>query len=245
MKPSELHRHFRELPPRSLAAIAGDVPGLVVAPHQDDESLGCGGLIAAACQAGVPPLVVFVTDGAASHPQSRRFGAGARRAIREQEARIGAAALGLSEERLVFLRLPDGSAPHGGATFDAAVLRIVQLLEREHSRVIFAPWKHDPHGDHVAAHRMAAAAAKRTGARLLSYPVWGWTLTDETELPGPLPDGMRLDITEQLEAKRAAIAAHASQHGKVITDDPDGFVMPPEFLALFDVPFEVFLSEPT
>ncbi|HEY6432107.1 MAG TPA: PIG-L deacetylase family protein [Acetobacteraceae bacterium] len=241
MRPSELHRHFRELPLASLAALAGDTAAVILAPHQDDESLGCGGLIAAACQAGMPPLVVFITDGAASHPGSRRFGPAARCAIREQEARNSAAVLGLTDDRLVFLRLPDGAAPHDGVAFDAAVLRIVQLVERESSRAIFAPWQHDPHGDHVAAYRMAKAAAGRTGARLLSYPIWGWTLSDETELPDALPNGMRLDIAGQLGVKRAAIAAHASQHGKVITDDPGGFTISAEFLALFDVPFEVFL----
>lgn len=244
MKPSELHRHFRELPVASLTAITGGAPGVILAPHQDDESLGCGGLIAAACQAGMPPLAVFLTDGAASHPGSRRFGPAARRAIREQEARHAALALGLSDDRLVFLRLPDGAAPHEGAAFDAAVLRIARCVETEHGRVIFAPWQHDPHGDHVAAHRMAKAAAARIGARLLSYPVWGWTLNDDTELPGPFPNGMRFNIAGQLDAKRAAIAAHASQHGKVITDDPGGFTISPEFLALFDGPFEVFLAEP-
>ena len=241
MRPSELHRHFRELPLASLAALAGDTAAVILAPHQDDESLGCGGLIASACQAGMPPLVVFITDGAASHPGSRRFGPAARCAIREQEARNSAAVLGLTDDRLVFLRLPDGAAPHDGVAFDAAVLRIGQLVERESSRAIFAPWQHDPHGDHVAAYRMAKAAAGRTGARLLSYPVWGWTLSDETELPDALPNGMRLDIAGQLGVKRAAIAAHASQHGKVITDDPGGFTISAEFLALFDVPFEVFL----
>ena len=91
---------------------------MVLAPHPDDESLGCGGMIAAACEAGTPPVVVFITDGAASHPGSRRFDATARRDIREQEARRAAAVLGLAEDRLVFLRLPDGAAPHEGPAFD-------------------------------------------------------------------------------------------------------------------------------
>ena len=54
----------------------------------------------------MPPLVVFITDGAASHPGSRRFGPAARCAIREQEARNGAAALGLTDDRLVFFVCP-------------------------------------------------------------------------------------------------------------------------------------------
>jgi LmbE family N-acetylglucosaminyl deacetylase len=38
---------------------------LVVAPHPDDESLGCGGLIASLAQKGCRFYVVFTTDGGA------------------------------------------------------------------------------------------------------------------------------------------------------------------------------------
>jgi hypothetical protein len=89
---------------------------------------------------------------------------------------------------------------------------------------------------------MAVQAARQTGARLLSYPVWGWTLPADSKLPGPLPNGVRLDIARHLTAKRAAIAAHRSQHGLMITDAPDGFRLPASLLSTFDVPYEVFLS---
>ena len=39
---------------------------LVVAPHQDDETLGCGGLIARKRYEGLPVHVVFITDGSAT-----------------------------------------------------------------------------------------------------------------------------------------------------------------------------------
>ncbi len=45
------------------------VPTVVVAPHPDDETLGCGVLIAAKRRLGAEVAVVFLTDGAASHPQ--------------------------------------------------------------------------------------------------------------------------------------------------------------------------------
>jgi hypothetical protein len=54
--------------------------------------------------------------------------------------------------------------------------------------------------------------------------------------------GWRLDITASLAAKRAAIAAHRSQHGGVIDDDPSGFVLPAALLAVFERPYEVFLA---
>lgn len=41
---------------------------VVVAPHPDDEVLGCGGLIAAARAAGVPVLIIALTDGEQAYP---------------------------------------------------------------------------------------------------------------------------------------------------------------------------------
>ena len=50
------HRAWRQLPPGRLTDIVGDGTCLILAPHPDDESLGCGGLIAACIAAGRPPL---------------------------------------------------------------------------------------------------------------------------------------------------------------------------------------------
>lgn len=38
---------------------------LVLAPHPDDETLGCGGLLARAADQGLRPRVAFLTNGAA------------------------------------------------------------------------------------------------------------------------------------------------------------------------------------
>jgi LmbE family N-acetylglucosaminyl deacetylase len=89
---------------------------------------------------------------------------------------------------------------------------------------------------------MAQQAARLAGVPHLAYPVWGWTLPPAHPLPAEPVAGWRFDIAAFLPAKRAAIAAHASQHGEVVRDDPEGFRLPQEFLALFDRPFEVFLA---
>lgn len=240
MNAGSVLRHCAVLPFASVERVTGGAPPLVLAPHQDDESLGCGGLIAASVRAGTPPAVVFVTDGSASHPGSRQFNAAARAQVRQQEALEACAILGVGAERVTFLGLPDGDPPHGGKTFDVAVEWIGAIAARFGCRSVLAPWMHDPHGDHVAAHRMAGA----TGLAHWSYIVWGWTLPDDAGLPDELPDGVRLDIAPWLTLKRRATAAHRSQHGAVFTDDPSGFVLPPKFLTYFDRPWEVFLREP-
>jgi LmbE family N-acetylglucosaminyl deacetylase len=232
---------MRALPVRDLAAIIGDGPPLVLAPHADDESLGCGGLIAACCAARRAPHVLIVTDGTGSHPASDDYPPSRLRATREAEARSAVAALGLPSDRLGFLRLPDTAAPHDGPDFARAVNAIIARADG--CTAIVAPWRHDPHCDHLATHRMAEAAAAATGLPHIAYPVWGWTLPPEAPLETSVA-GARLDVARHLPAKRRAIAAHATQHGGLITDDPYGFVLPQSLLAIFDAPFEVFLTDP-
>jgi LmbE family N-acetylglucosaminyl deacetylase len=234
-------QHMRALPFAPLDAIA---PGtsLILAPHPDDESLGCGGLIAAACAQGRPPLVVCVSDGAASHPESVLFPPERLAAIRQTELRNACAQLGLAAAHVHALGLPDTRVPTQGPSFDAAVARIAALARAQGVTTMFASWQHDPHADHAATARLAEAAARAAGTQLLFYPVWGWLLPDDHPLPASAIRGARLAIGAHLAAKRRAIAAHASQYTAMITDSPNGFRLPPALLSVFDEPYEVFLA---
>jgi LmbE family N-acetylglucosaminyl deacetylase len=232
----------RALPFGNLRAITGG-RALVLAPHPDDESLGCGGLIAAACAAGEPPIVVILTDGAGSHPNSRAYPPGRLRALREAETLAAVGCLGLESDRVVFLKTPDTRAPSDGVELNEVASRIAGLVRVYDCRSILATWAEDPHCDHLAAHRIAHAAAAVTDAVHRAYPVWGLTLPPDSAVGGP-PAGMRLDITMHLAAKRRAIRCHKSQYGGLIDDDPAGFQMEPGFMALFDVPSEIYLDVP-
>jgi LmbE family N-acetylglucosaminyl deacetylase len=92
------------LPPETTRSFG---PTLVVAPHQDDESLGCGGTIALLRAAGVPVRVLFISDGSGSHPGSRRYPPQALTALRNAEAREALALLGVDPAESTFLALPD------------------------------------------------------------------------------------------------------------------------------------------
>jgi LmbE family N-acetylglucosaminyl deacetylase len=242
MRVDEFLAGARALPFGDLRTITGGA-ALVVAPHPDDESLGCGGLIAEACAQGEPPIVAVLTDGTGSHPNSRAYPSQRLRDIREAEARSAVACLGLPDDRIFFLRNPDRQAPSKGPEFNEAVTRLVGLVRHFGCRSILASWGSDPHSDHVATHNIAMVAAQVSEVVHRAYPVWGLTLPPESRVPGH-PAGLRLDIARHLPAKRRAIRSHLSQHAGLIDDDPSGFQMTAEFMALFEAPYEIFLDVP-
>jgi LmbE family N-acetylglucosaminyl deacetylase len=234
-------RRMRTLPHADLDVIA---PGtsLVLAPHPDDETLGCGGLIVGCCERGRPPVLVAVTDGAGSHPDSRTYPPPRLRAVRAGEFREAAALLGVPAARVHFLGLPDTQAPRDGPAFDGTVTDIVALIRRYDVATVFASWAQDPHCDHQATAALATAAADQAGVRVRFYPVWGWLLPDDQPLPLHAVAGARLDVRAARERKRQALAAHASQYGGLIDDTPHGFQLPAELLAIADQDDEVFLQ---
>ncbi|HEX3347934.1 MAG TPA: PIG-L family deacetylase, partial [Acetobacteraceae bacterium] len=169
---SDVLRSWDVLPVADLEMLFGAGPPLVLAPHPDDESIGCGGIIAGCCAQGPPPTVVVVTDGAASHPGSRRWPPEALRDLRESEAREAVRRLGLPGDRIRFLRLADAAAPHGGEAFDGAVDEVCRVVMSSRCGAVLATWSHDPHCDHKAVAKMARAVACRTGVPHYAYPVW-------------------------------------------------------------------------
>lgn len=220
-------------------------PAIVLAPHPDDESLACGGLIARLRAHGASVRLVVVSDGAASHPQSREFPPPRLRELRRRELLAAAHELDLPSEDVSFLDLPDGRVPHpGDERFAPALRRLEEAADGVQACVLVASWRFDPHGDHVATYELARALQRRLRARprLLEYVVWGWTLPPEFPVHDEPPCGVRLAAGPAVERKRRAIACHRSQLGQVVRDDP--FKLDAAMVARFTDQPELFLEMP-
>ena len=243
MTVSELLDAAHSFPFRPLREVLEGRPFIVVAPHPDDESLACGGLIADACRQGLRGKVVIVSDGAGSHPNSKAYPPDRLAALREEEAKRAGAELGLKPEDMLFLRLPDRFVPFEGEEAERAIGSLVDCVREIGARSLFVSWRHDPHCDHEASYRIAREAQRRVGeVRLFEYVVWGHTLPPSTEID-PVRSGFRIHIDQEaLEKKRRAIAAHRSQTTDLIDDDPAGFLLTQIDLAHFDLPYEFFLE---
>ncbi|BAC90990.1 PIG-L deacetylase family protein [Gloeobacter violaceus] len=233
-------------PPEAAAALGST---LVVAPHPDDESLGCGGTIALLRRLGLPVRVLVVSDGTRSHPNSRRYPPAALRALREAEARAALAVLGVAPAAVTFLGLKDGAVPfEGDADFADALGRCRRYLAQlEPVRTVVLPWRRDPHPDHRAVWNLMHRASDgfTAFARSLEYPIWLWEQGERFHRP---MEGevciWRLAIGPVLALKRAAVAAHRSQTSDLIDDDPEGFRLTPETLTHFERPWECYLEAP-
>ncbi len=239
---------FDSYPVRAGDFLAGLGSVVVVAPHPDDEALGCGGLLALLRQAGQPVAAVLVSDGTMSHPASVLFSAPARRAVRAAEFRHALTILGIAAEPLL-LGLPDGRVPANPnePAFSEAVVRLQDFLKSHNAATVLVPWRRDPHPDHRATSQLvqAALATLPYPPRRLEYVVWAWERAAPADLPTAADNvhGFRLNVGAVAAQKQRAIAAHRSQVAPgVFTDDPAGFLLSAEMLAHFAGPYEVFFE---
>jgi LmbE family N-acetylglucosaminyl deacetylase len=235
------------LPLHDLSAISRQ-RAVVVAPHPDDETLGCGGAIALMCAKGYDVKVLVISDGTGSHPNSQQYPAPALRSLRSQETIAALEILGIEDRsRVTFLGLPDGAVPSiTSPAFQIAKLRCQRYLKQTLPDTIFLPWRADPHADHRATWQLIQAAILSLGIspQLIEYPIWDWDLQQQQSSPDlDRISGWRLDISQVLTLKTQAIATYKSQLGELIVDDPVGFYLTPELLTNFTRPWEVYFEE--
>lgn len=208
------------------------VPGdyrrlVVVAPHPDDEILGVGVTASRFAAAGVEVLIVAVTDGDASHPDSPTLSPDRLAALRVVESERACAALGLPAP--VRLGIGDGLVAREEATLARAIADIVG--DSGPSCLVLSTWRGDGHPDHEACGRAAAAACVATGARLVEYPVWTWHWASPGEPRVPWERRRRVVLDDaDLAAKRAAVAEFTTQVAPLSARPGDEAILPPWIL---------------
>ena len=238
------------VPLRSVDTIATNSV-LVVAPHPDDETLGCGGAIASLRALGCSVQVLVISDGTLSHPRSIKYPAPHLRILRETETLAALAILGLGKTETSFLRLQDGSISNlESIRLREAVARCSGFLQTVMPATIFLPWRFDPHPDHRATWQLIHTALidlkqldPDYAPRLIEYPIWDWDAEQRGNFGCVQVMGWRLDISSVLEMKLKAIAAYRSQTTDLIDDDLEGFRLTPRMLENFAQPWELYLEE--
>ena len=232
------------LPTKSIQDLLAFHRVTVIAPHPDDETLGCGGAIALLRQHHISVQVLIVSDGTGSHPNSKQFPPQKLRDLREQEARAALDILNVSKENVEFFRWPDTAVPHpGDRDFLSAVEKCDRALREHQPDLILVPWQHDQHCDHQATWKIAQHCLRShpRPPHQLIYSIWGTSAAGLPALPaGEI--GWRLDIRPVMHLKQAAAMAHQSQTTDLIKDDPTGFRLTPEMLDNLIQPYETYLE---
>lgn len=165
---------------------------LILAPHPDDEVIGCGGLLALHLRDGRPVHVVVATDGA-------QAGDGAQR---EAESRAALATLG--KVTIEFLRFPDREL----ANARELDLRLAAILREWKPDLIAVPSPLEIHPDHIALSRAFCDLIARDSSLFAELAV---ARVAFYEVSAPLRPNALVDITSVADSKYAAIQSHESQ----------------------------------
>jgi LmbE family N-acetylglucosaminyl deacetylase len=227
----------------TVAELTKMSPIVVLAPHQDDETLGCGGLLSAASEAGLKPRVIYLSDGGASHRNSPTWTSGDLATVRRKEALAALRVLGVPEDQVEFLDWPD-AAPldPDSAEYRACIDGIVAIFTTIGAKSLWAPRAGESHCDHQAATELADQIARKVlGLRRLDYMVWGWD-DDDIAKQRPSEQVWSLPCASHAGRRRRALACHKTQTTQLIADAQEAFIIPEALAALTERPFEIFLE---
>jgi LmbE family N-acetylglucosaminyl deacetylase len=175
---------------------------LVLAPHPDDEVIGCGGLVAQHRKANRKVRVVVATDGTAA--EAAGDDRDAYRIRREAESSAALERLGRGVE-LEFLRFRDRELAD---SHELLAARLRTQLETFRPDLVLVPSPIEFHPDHAALSRVFCAVIERDAALFAELAV---TRVAFYEVTQPIRPNTLVDITNVADAKYAAIAVHKSQ----------------------------------
>jgi len=169
---------------------------LVLAPHPDDEVIGCGGVVFQHLRDGRQVRVAVATDGVEAAPSEDRDGY---RIKREEESRRALSAA------FDFFRFPDRALDEHR---DDLAARLRDVLDSYRPDLILAPSAIEIHPDHLALSRSFCELIQRDPSLFADLAV---ARVAFYEVSQPLRPNVLVDITGVAAAKYDAIAAHSSQ----------------------------------
>jgi len=190
---------------------------LIVAPHMDDEVLGCGGVMHMHTDK-TQIYCIYATDGARSPAPLLPWTGSIDPHItrrRRHEALEVMDEVGIPRENSIFLDFPDGKLIKNALPFKA---RLVEQLARIEPAVILVPFRYDLHSDHVAVHRGVRDAVLETAISgvLLEYFIYfRWRLIESGDVRQMIPASrlLNIDTSAVADKKLATIHLYASQTG--------------------------------
>jgi len=166
---------------------------LVISPHQDDETIGAGGTLLLAKEAGVKIDILYVTDGV----QMGRYNPEESARVRDQEAQEVCARLGATIHRL-------GISNYRPEPDERDLKNLSSIANQIRPQVVMIPWILDRPTRHRIANHLLWLANHCNG--LPDFEVWGYQVHNTL-----YPNGY-IDITEVADEKREMLECYKSQN---------------------------------
>ena len=211
----------------------------IFAPHPDDEILGCGGLLQQLAENGNPIVLIHVTNGTQSHPNSTIYTQEKLNIIRLQESSKALEVLGIAHQvTTIALNLTDGNVFSQQDQFHQKLSTIIQPDD-----ILITTFMRDGHPDHEATGQVVASFAKQHHLACYQVLIWAWHWAKPADSRIPWHCAMRVDLTaEQLQRKIEAITCFESQ---ITADDSTGNppILSAQTIARISQPWEVYLYE--
>jgi LmbE family N-acetylglucosaminyl deacetylase len=182
---------------------------LVVAPHADDEVLGCGGVIAKHLEAGDQVFVAVMTNAAVGAPEL--FDSEFIEEIRA-EAKQSHALLGVTET--FYFDFPAPQLEQYPQYKIASALN--QLIKEKQVNTLFIPHKGDLHLDHGVIYNSCLVAARPVPGQCVKH-IYAYETLSETEWGHPTPEAVFIPrkyiplSEQQFERKLSAMSCFTSQ----------------------------------
>jgi LmbE family N-acetylglucosaminyl deacetylase len=177
---------------------------VAIGAHLDDIELGCGGTLAHALRNGHEVKCIIMTPSG-----YKRFDGTVLRTD-EEAAEEGKTALGLlGVTDFTVFNFPNKNIPYDESTVEA----IDSILTEYKPDLILTHWSFDTHQDHRNVSLASISAARWFNSILMYEP-----FPPSGRSYHPFRPQVYIDITDDIETKKKAIAAHESQFKKYGAD---------------------------
>jgi len=161
---------------------------LVLAPHPDDETLGCGGTIALYAGMGKEVCAAIISKGEAVNVKAEDI-ADLRRKETYRAAEI------LKIRQVIFMDFPDTAL---NTFYDEVKQGLRDLMQTFKPDIVFAPSPMDLHEDHVVVSRIAMSLMKEFSSFKVAF----------YEIYSPIRYNCIIDITDVIDIKKKAVMCY-------------------------------------
>jgi LmbE family N-acetylglucosaminyl deacetylase len=211
---------------RDRTAIIAERSALIIAPHPDDETIGCGAVIVRARRGGSRVTVLLIGNGSGSHTEVAVDGDELSK-VRRAELDEALTTLGAEPDSVVALDIPDSSFAEHIDQLTAAIGRVLRDVQPDD---VYVTCAEELHPDHRVACLATARAVLAAGhsPTVFEYGVWLWSDWPVSKRFAHGAGVLRLlsivltrsaEIVQVLDVrsiKHRALSAHSSQLGETM-----------------------------